>query len=130
MTTRVLPKEEWHRLHGTEAETVWPHLLPDSTEVIVIEDDAQQIVACWVAMRVTHAECLWIAPSHRGRFDVMRRLLSAMRSRVRAWGGTTFVTAALDDRVRGLIERVGGTRLNAEFFVMPAQLDRVIGRKG
>jgi len=61
MNDRILPPEEWSRLNGTEAESVWPMLNPGSARVLVVEEGAE-IVATWTFLTVLHAECLWIAP--------------------------------------------------------------------
>jgi hypothetical protein len=60
MTRRILPAAEWSRLVGTELENVWPHLDPDRSVVIVVEDEGQ-IIGCWSAFDVLHAEGIWIA---------------------------------------------------------------------
>ncbi len=118
MISRVLPKEEWPRLKGTEAETVWPHLNPARASVIVVEDDGL-IVGCHVLMYVLHAECLWIAPEHRGKGSVARRLWMAVQRAVRSCGATSLVTGACDDTVRGLLMHVGATRLPGEQYTVP-----------
>lgn len=120
MTTRVLPTDEWPSLAGTEAEAVWPHLVPNNTQVFVVEDEGR-IVGCWIAMRVVHAECLWIAESHRAYgFAIGRRLWRSMRQQVREWGGSVFLTAALTDNVRALIARFGGRAVPGDVFALPA----------
>jgi hypothetical protein len=50
--TRLLPREEWARLAGTELETVYP-VLPQGSHVIVIEDDGR-IVGCWAVYPQWH----------------------------------------------------------------------------
>lgn len=123
MTTRLLPPEEWPLLVGTEAETVWPHLVPENTQVFVVEDGGR-IVGCWIAMRVVHAECLWIAPDYRGSFAVMRRLWAGMRLMVRAWGASVFLTSAVTNNVRKLIARFGGRSVPGDVFALPAVAGR------
>lgn len=119
MTTRILPPEEWHRLAGTELETVWPLLPPTHTTVMVVEEDGA-IVGCWALLTALHAEGLWIAPAFRQRPSVGRRLLRAMRQQARASGYRAVLTACIGEPIRTLLEKVGAVRLPAH-FVMPIQ---------
>ncbi len=117
MTTRVLPVDEWHRLAGTEIDQAWS-TLPESACVVVVEDEGR-LVGCHVLMSVVHAECLWIHPDHRTKSSAARRLWSAVqKTLVEHFGATAFVTAAIDDRVRGLIAHVGGVQLPGEAYVV------------
>lgn len=120
MRARALPKEEWSRLIGTEAESLWPHLNPERATVIVVEQDGI-IVGCQVLMYVLHGECLWIAPEFRGKSSVGRRLWSAVQRAVASTGATAMITGACDDTVRGLLEHVGATKLPGEQYSVPVQ---------
>lgn len=119
MTTRVLPREEWPRLDGTELELVWPHL-PDTARVVVVEDGTD-VLGCWAFFPVIHAEGLWIAEPHRKRTGVARRLLRGMRETVRAMGGRVVSTAALTDDVRGLLTGFGAVQLPGTHHAMPIE---------
>jgi len=124
MRTRILPPEEWPRLAGTEAETVWPHLNPDNARVLVVEDDGE-IVATWTLMRVVHAECIWVKPSHRGLVSVARRLLMGLREIASALGAGKVWTASLSPEVTDLILRFGGEPVPAaEHFILPLEMKR------
>ncbi len=120
MKARVLPKEEWPRLRGTEAETLWPYLNPNRSSVIVVEDDGI-IVGCHVLMYVLHAECLWIAPEHRGKTSVARRLWAAVQRAARSCDVHALMTAACDDNVRGLLAHVGATQVPGDHFMVPVK---------
>lgn len=117
MTTRMLPPEEWPRLEGTEAETVWPLLDPERAQVLVVEDNGA-IVGCWVLMSVVHAECLWIAEAHRGKTSVARRLWIGMQRAAQALGVPIVATAALSDEVRDLLDHVGATKVPGDHYAM------------
>ena len=118
MTSRILPREEWPRLAGTEAETVWPHLNPEGARVIVVEQGGE-IVGCWVQMLVMHAECLWIHPSHRGKAAIGRRLLRAMGVLARELGVKCIWTAADKPEVRRMLAHVGAEHVPGEHYMMP-----------
>ena len=120
MTTRILPREEWPRLAGTEAEAVWPSLDPEQARVIVVEHEGR-IVGTWTALRMVHMECVWIAPEYRGSFGVAKRLLRGMRSVAGGWGAKAVLTAALTDQVRALIDSLGGSKLPGDHYVMPVE---------
>jgi hypothetical protein len=79
---RELPPEEWPRLldlgDGLYAETgVLP--VPAHNRILVIEDPTGGIVAYWGLFTVVHVEPVWIAPAHRQRISVVRRLWEGMR---------------------------------------------------
>lgn len=118
MTSRILPPEEWPRLAGTEAETLWPRLLRSDAQIMVVED-GHTIIATWIAIRVVHAECLWIAPSHRGRFGVAMRLLRGMARAAGEWGATSVWTGSLTEQVTQLIHRLGGSEVPGKAFLLP-----------
>lgn len=118
MTSRILPPSEWARLAGTEAEPIVPGLDPATTAVVVVED-AGQIIGAWLALRMTHVECLWVAPAHRGRAGVVRRLLRTMRDVVTQWGTPCPVTGAVTPEMSDMIRRMGGIPLPGEHFALP-----------
>lgn len=119
--TRILPPEEWYRLAGTEAATIWPALptLKDQTQIVVVEQDGQ-ILGCHVLTLVLHAECLWIHPDHRGKAGVARRLWSrVLRTAACVFHARTIATAATSDEVRRLLQHVGAIELPGTHHVIP-----------
>lgn len=129
MKTRILPPEEWYRLKGTEAETLWPTLNPDNARVLVVEENGQ-IVATWTAMRVVHMECIWIRPSHRGLVSIARRLFMGLREIASAWGANYVWTGSLSAEVTDFIGRFGGKELPGKHYVMPLEMRRPKESKG
>lgn len=119
MTTRVLPREEWHRLAATDLSTVWAHL-PDTTRVIVVEDDGV-IVGCVTGMLILHAEGLWIAPAYRKRVTVWRQLVSWFWRVADEFGCEGALTAAVNDDMRMLLARLHATPLPGDHFYMPKE---------
>lgn len=118
MTTRILPRDEWPKLAGTEAETVWPHF-GDSTRVVVVEADGQ-IVGCHVLVPVLHVECLWVHPDHRRKAGVARRLWTAVQREAREFFGARWVqTGAASDEVRQLLAHVGGVKVECDHYMVP-----------
>lgn len=109
MITRLLPLEEWPRLAGTELGSVLHLCDPQTTRVLTVEDGGQ-IIGCWAALAVVHAEGVWIHPDHRGKSSVARRLWHGMRMLLRGTVSAV-VTGAKDDTIRALIEGHGGDAL-------------------
>lgn len=103
---------------GTEADPIWPHLDPAQAQVLVVEQDGA-IVGTWVLMRLVHAECVWIAPAHRGRGRVAARLVQFMRERARAWQVRAVLGHPVDAAVVALIEKLRGTRLPGVPYLIP-----------
>jgi len=120
MMTRILPESEWSRLAHTEASELYRHLDPARTSIVVVEQGGA-IVGCHVLMTVLHAECLWIDPAFRGRPSVARRLWAAVQAKALALGARSIMTAACDDRVRGLLAHVGATKLSGDHYVIPVR---------
>jgi hypothetical protein len=123
LTSRVLEPEEWPRLKGTELEQVWPHLNPEMTRILVVEDDYGVIVGCWALVRVWHVEGLWIDPKHRVKASVGRRLLTGMKRLARAVGAKVLVTASVSEDVTQMILAAGGDSLPGQHFVLPVGED-------
>lgn len=120
MTWRELPPAEWGRLAGTEAAGLAHEFVPGECHVLVVED-AGAIVGTWVFLRVVHGECVWIAPSHRRRGSVARRLLAGMRQIVTRMGARAFMTGAITPDVERLITRLHGRVLPGTHWLVPVK---------
>lgn len=121
MTTRLLPRDEWPKLAGTELEAVWPHL-PLGAHVVVVEE-GEALVGCWALFPQVHAEGVWIAPSHRGKASVARRLLAGMRRTAQAMGAQSVATGALTDDVRRLLDGLRAVKLPGDHYAVPITRD-------
>lgn len=111
---RILPREEWPRLAGTELEAVWPHL-PASAQVIVVED-GDAIVGCWAVFPLVHVEGLWIAESHRKNPRIAIQLLRGMEAIAGAMGAQAVNTGAMTPDVVRLLEKRGAVELPGRHF--------------
>lgn len=112
--TRLLPRDEWHRLAGTELETVWP-VLPFGSQIVVVEDD-DLIVACWALFPMLHVEGAWVRPEYRGNPRVARRLLAGMENTAQAMGATVVATAALTPEIGEILDKLGAIELPGRHF--------------
>lgn len=121
MTSRVLPRVEWTRLQGTEMERIAATALAQDVEcyIFVVEDDSGAIIGCWCVFQAWHAEGIWIAPQHRKRAGVARRLLKMASLIAQQLGFSSVMTAAQTDEVATLLDSAGARALPGLHFVMP-----------
>ncbi len=119
MTSRILPRAEWSRLQGMDLANVLTYLDAPTveTQIAVVEDDAGAIIGCWAALRVIHAEGVWIAPAYRGRPGVARRLWRQMGVIAAGFGVQSVVTAAIDDQTKALLDRQRAIPLPQEYVL-------------
>ena len=117
MTTRILPPEEWSRLEAIPAGIPWRDLDPRRNHVLVTEHDGM-IAGCVVLMEAIHAEFLWIAPAHRGRVSVARRLRATVLDSARTWGYPTVLMAAMTKQMAGILAGLGADRLLGDHYVL------------
>lgn len=116
MTSRLLPPAEYGKLAGTELEGVAAHL-PPLAQVLVVED-GEQLAGCWLLFPQWHVEGLWIAPAHRKRAGVARRLWAAMQRQAQAIGARTLMTGSCSAEVTALLEHVGAEKLPGDHYWM------------
>jgi hypothetical protein len=119
MTCRELPRAEWPQLAATELGQAL-EALPADTRVVVVEHHGA-IVGCWAVMTYTHVEGLWVAPQHRGRGGVLRRLRAGIRGLLLERGDRVALTCGLTPDVVALIEARGGTELPGRQFAIPVE---------
>ena len=116
MTSRILPRDEWSRLAHTELGGLDLGTL--DAKVIVVEDDAGEIVGCWSAFNVLHVEGVWIAPAYRGKTTVARRLWQGMLRLVRSHGARAVWTGSASEMVTRLLEHHGAVPVAMQSFVL------------
>ncbi len=117
MVARVLPHDQWHRLDGTELHSVYPHLDPHVTKIVVVESEGV-IVACWSLFPVHHVEGIWVHPSHRGKGRAFKLLLQQMGEVATMEGAERVMTGCLSDQVRELLEHFGADEVPGQQFML------------
>lgn len=120
MTSRILPPEQWPLLDEAGAETIWPMLDPSRAQILVIEDEGQ-IVGTLTLMSVLHAECLWIKPSHRRGYGVIKRLLDGMWAGARAERVHTLWSGSISDTMTNILHRIGAVEVPGRSYVFPVK---------
>ena len=120
MRTRILPAEEWAKLHVTELPELLHYINPANADVVVVEDEDGKLVGSLAVLRVTHFEGVWVAPEYRGRY-VLANLLNKAEAIAEDRGETWVLGAAKDDDklMDDLIRRRGGVPLPLRVYTMP-----------
>ncbi len=77
---RELSIDEWNLLKTVPPFDTKATPAPESARVIVAQDnESGELVAYWFVFTAIHVEPAWIAPSHRHRPTVVRKLWNAVR---------------------------------------------------
>lgn len=116
--TRILPPAEWDRLERPQIPPLYPYVNPEDVAVIVVED-RDEIIGCVSVLRATHFESLWIHPCFRGNAGVGRALLRQGTAMARTWGANWAFGDIESEKMRGLVERLGGVKVPADFYALP-----------
>lgn len=121
MTSRVLPFEEWDRLPEHLAPLI-AALRPSDCRVLVVEDNGE-IVGRWILFPMLHAEAIEIAPSHRKKGSVARRLLQLMYRSAKELGFDRVWTASDDAEVTKVLAHpmLNAVPIPALPFVLPVK---------
>ena len=120
MMVRPLPVGEWDRLAHTDLGQSLAFVLPEKTEILVVEE-GDEIIGCWAVLAIPHAEGLWIHPRYRGKTSVARKLWTAMQATIARMGFTRVQTGACDPLIAALLERHGATKLAMDSYILPVK---------
>lgn len=118
LTTRLLPSSEWGRLAGTDLAEMSRHLNPETAGIVVVEAGGA-ILGAVALFPALHAEGLWIAPAHRGKTAVARRLWTGLLAAVRMRGARGIVAASMSDGMDRVLARLGATALPGTHYTVP-----------
>lgn len=118
MTTRTLPRAEWHRLEETETAEVLCRVPEAADPEVVVLEDGDRIVSSWAVMTFQAAHGAWIDPDYRGRADVREQMLEAMGAVVRRRGASSVTTGAMDRRMARFLRRLGASEVPGQVFTL------------
>lgn len=125
MILRDLPVAEWDRLHHTPLCEVLPLFRQDDTRVrIAVAEEDGEIVGCLTLFPAWHVDGLWIAPTHRKRGSVWRRLVHQMQHWVTELGVRGAVVGSMDDAMTDYLMRMGASPMPGRAFVWPLTMRR------
>ena len=116
MTRRILPRDEYHRLDGTDLECILSDF--PGARVFVVEDGAE-IVGHLMLAPMWHAEGFYVDPAYRGK-GVDTLLVAEMHDEARSMGlATVFPAADRDDTgMFRYVTRLGAVEIPARWFAL------------
>lgn len=117
MTDRILPPEEWGKVAHLAIGDALPHLDPRWTSIAVVEDEQGQIIGCWAAVLMVHAEGVWIDPAHR-KSSVALRLWRRMKAIVSDLGRSSVLTGCDSPEIAALLNRKRAQPLAYQEYVV------------
>ena len=115
MKARILTPDKWP---STTMQPLLPYIHPDNAAMVVVEDEAGKVGASLAVLRATHFEGLWIDPECRGNAGVARALIRLATALARARGEQWVFGGAADDRMRNILERLGGVPMPLDLFAL------------
>lgn len=116
MKARILPPDEWSRLERTQIPML-PGVKPADIDVVVVEDEGK-VVACLSVLKITHFEGLWIDPERGNGLGAPKALLRLALALTEKCGSDWVWAGAADDRMRGILSRVGAVKLPVDSYVL------------
>ena len=121
MTTRFLPPDEWHKLEGTPFGPLREQMSPETTQLLVVEDDLGVVVGTWAVVILPHLEGFWVHPDHQGKAGVAKNLLREMFRHLKAAGLPQILTHAPQSTVAGFLERLGAKPIQGSAYILPIE---------
>ena len=124
MNARFLDPDEWGRAHAPGLDDLLLIAEPQNIAIVVVEDDAKEIIASVAVLKVTHFEGLWIKPSERGNAGVFRALIRQAYALPKLQNESfVLATPDVDDvRMASICARLGGKRLPQRMYALPVQI--------
>ena len=124
MNARFLEPDEWGRVRAPGLDDLLLHAEPQNIAIVVVEDDAKEIVASVAVLKVTHFEGLWIKPSERGNAGVFRALIRQAYAlpKLRHESFVLATPGSGDVRMESICARLGGKRLPQRLYALPVQV--------
>lgn len=113
LTVRAVPHEEWAGLQGVPYDL---SRVDPLYAVLVVVEDAGQVVGCWLALNTVHLEGLYIDPAHRQIAGVAGRLFAGMVEALQRAGTREALTMTTDPIVRGMAIKAGFEPVVGELF--------------
>lgn len=118
MVTRFLTlPDELPKLVGTPWEGLQPP--PETTSLLVVEDEAGDVVGTWSLAILPHLEGFWVRPDHRQKAAVVKALLVHMFRHLRTAGVDIVLTHAPGEHIDEFLIRLGGEPLPGRAFKLP-----------
>ena len=125
MRARILKPEEMKRLAAVKAPMM-PLVEPHNVAACVVEDDAGEIIASLLVLRLSCVEGLWIAPAYKKHPGVLRSLLRLAWAVPQARDEHWMIGGASDDspKMNDFVTRLGGVPLPLKYYVLSTGVDQ------
>ena len=94
LSYREIDRSEWHRI---PQDALGNYSVEGRDMRIAVAEEFGQIVGVWCLTPVVHFEPVWVAPSHRGHPNLLKRLVALVKSIGRNWGCDILVAIVPDD---------------------------------
>jgi hypothetical protein len=119
---RILRPDEWPKVEHLDLSMLVSRCSPENVAIVVVEDEAGEIVGCMGVLQITHLEGVWVKPELR-RGIILRPLLRMAMALARTRGEVFVFGGAADgdDRMDGLIRRLEGRPMPLKFYAMPVK---------
>jgi hypothetical protein len=131
LTVRELPASEFPRLASVEPFDRLGFPKPETSRVVVGEDQAGRVVAYWCVFAAIHVEPVWIAPEHRARPGLIRSLWGKVREVLRASGERIAFCNIFDEGLpvkEAMAARLGFQKLPGSLYFITVQRDEPAGK--
>ena len=118
MKVRTLPREEWDRARDTGAPWM-PCVRDGDRSVVVVENEAGEIVGSLSVLRQTRLEGAYVAPQGKNGGVVRALLRGAMDVARQKYGDEWAFIDAMDQEIFSIVERLGGEALPGATCIVP-----------
>ena len=115
LTRRILPHNEWFKLGDNPLRQAHP----DSSRILVVEDEEGAIVGTWGILLLPHADGAWIDASHRHAGDVARHLLEGLFDELREAHIPHVLSHAQSPEIAEYLLRLGAQHIPGAVFLLP-----------
>jgi len=121
----VIPPEEWTaRLSHIEPFKTHGFPNPALCRVLCAVTPAEEVVAAWWITIAWHAEPVWIAPEHRKRPGLIRKLWERVRQELVREGADVAFGIITDPQVVGQASRLGFARVHGDLYFLQVNKDK------
>jgi len=124
VTIVEVPPAEWAaRLSHIEPFKTHGFPNPALCKVLCAVAPNEEVVAAWWITLAWHAEPVWIAPEHRKRPGLIRRLWERVRQELIAEGADVAFGIITDPQVVGQASRLGFARVHGDLYFLRVNKD-------
>lgn len=119
MTVKILTTPaSWARINPHGETGRWlPLLRPGLDRIVIVEDDAGEILGQCALIATLNAHGMEIVTAHRGKAAVLRALLDGLGAAAAAAGFASWITSVSRGPMRTMVQRLAARRLPDTFVI-------------